>query len=689
MGILLRPGHNNSTNKPGWNRTSLSNLISDIDINIKDLGLWGKIIENTKVKDAHSIIYSIPNPWSSAYLYGFILTGGNLGEKLSTIQTKLFDLILYLLYEYAILKKLTLKEIKINTNLKSPIKYLIPEFLRFDNDSIYVFYNTKNEIVGGLSKRSLVWVSQMYDLDNEVLETIKNHKNFKLYLNILKDNKKILSEESYNKFWGLNYFRDLLKDIPDGKQLPLLEENKILPIATFGSDVKGGKYYIDKIEAFVFTEKVIDEEKELIPNVTLDNDIKEKIKSQGYGTEIPNVAIKTDWICIDKFIQKDVLQLESLKSNLENLPYHKENVAESLVLKSGLLYPIHPDLIQALKGRIDLLSFNLKYEEGDRYVYNLKFGCGNSQSDYFPEMEIKPIERALEIWPPFKSKFVKNYVFEFDITSGKDNNNNLLNLNLLEFYDKEGKQIETNYNVFKDFRVYRLEDFPTFIVFKDQCGNNAFGTLKLKEIKKQNTKNDEVEIAIDFGTTRTNLAYKIKGENPDIMTFENSLPITFASSQDDLNIIKHRFLPVKWMLLNNQFVNLNRIKKEPNPTIPFLSIYRSWKQEQDLINYYRDDLFTEGSIYFNSPDKGINKSVLNLVNNILFTNLKWGIGGGSSSQFRTYFIQQLLEMVLVEFEARGYENLKIYWTYPRAFSHDEFLQLRNTWEYFQEKFKNI
>ncbi len=109
MGILLRPSHKNSTNKPGWNRTSLANVISDIDINIKDLGLWGKVVENTKVKDAHSIIYSIPNPWSSAYLYGFVLTGGNLGDKLSTIQTKLFDLIIYLLYEYAFKKKTKLK----------------------------------------------------------------------------------------------------------------------------------------------------------------------------------------------------------------------------------------------------------------------------------------------------------------------------------------------------------------------------------------------------------------------------------------------------------------------------------------------------------------------------------------------------------------------------------------------------
>lgn len=688
MGILLRPSHKNSTNKPGWNRTSLANVISDIDINIKDLGLWGKVVENTKVKDAHSIIYSIPNPWSSAYLYGFVLTGGNLGDKLSTIQTKLFDLIIYLLYEYAFKKKLSLKEIKVDSNLKSPIKYLIPDFLKFNNASIYVFYNSKNEIVGGLSKRSLVWVSQMYDLDDGSLEFIKNDKYFRMYLDYLRENKKVLSEENYNIFWGLNYFRNLLQDIPSDKHLSLSEENLILPKVVLGSDIENGKYFIDEIKTFVFTEKVIAEEKELIPNVALDDDIKEKIKSNGYGNEIPNVGVKVNWVCLDKFIEKNILQLDALKYNLENLPYRKDDVADSLELKSGLLYPIHPNLIKVLKGKLKLLNFNLKYTEGDTYIYNLKVTCGNSESGILPDMEIKPIERAIEIWPPFKSKFVDNYVFEYDITAGSKKNNKLNELNILEFYNQEGEKIETHYNEFEEFRVYKLNEYPTFIVFKEQNEDNTYGVLRLKEINKENLRDDEVEIAIDFGTTRTNIAYRVKDETPKVLLFEKSLPIVFASTPEELNIIKQRFLPIKWEALYNQFVDLKRIQEEPNPTIPFLSIFRNWKKNLYTINF-SDDSFSEGAIYFNLPNKGINKSILSLSKDILITNLKWGLGGGYSSRFRTYFIQQLLEMVLVEFEAKGYENLNIYWTYPRAFSHEEFLQLKTTWENFQKKLEKI
>ena len=686
MGILLRPSHNISSNE-GWNNTFFDEIVKDIDININDIGFWGKEIFKSSVKDAHSILYSIPNPWASAYLYDFILTGGNLGEKLLKIQTRLFDLMINLLYEYAFNRELELLEINIENNLKSPIKHLIPSFLKFDQNKIYVFRNIKTKkVVGGLSKRSLVWVSQMYDCNNN-LDAIKNDDQFKLYMNHLKENNKVVSKDYFDKFWGLNYIRDLISDLPKNKEIEIVNTEALLPmVKRYG--ISGGKYYIEEIKTYVFTEKVIDEEKELLPGIVIDEDWKKTLKEVGKGEKLPKIEIEANWVVIDKFIKTKVLRLEALSNWSDKLPYKKEKIFQTLDLDSGLLYPIDIGLLKALKGKLELLKFSKNYNVGDKHLFNLQISCGNAKTSGITDMEVKPFNKILEIWPPFKSKYVDNYVFEYDITSKLDKIFDNKNYNLLKFYDREGKEINTEINKFEDFNVYKLKDFPTYIIFNEEDdGNNLSGVLRLNEMKQYHDKpkNETVEIAVDFGTTRTNVAYKIQSNEPVILEFSHSLPIVVASSDYDLEIIKQRFIPYKWIKIDTRSINLNNIKKDPQPSIPFLSIYRNWLTNRYSLDYEMDS-FSLGSIYFNLPDKGTNESILSLTNTLLITNLKWGIDAGSVAKYRSYFLQQLLEMILVEFEARGYDDLNIYWSYPKAFSQEEFNQLKTTWNILQDKF---
>ena len=684
MGILLRPGHK-SSNKEGWGSTSFDNILSDIDINIVDVGFWGEQIYNSNIKDAHSILYSIPSPWASAYLYSFIITGGNLGEKLLKIQTKLFDKLIYLLYEYAINRKLELVEINVEGSLKSSIK-TIPEFLIFDQNKIYAFYEN-NKIVGGLSKRSLIWVSQLYNIKNEIIEKIKKDPIFIFYINHLKEQNKILEKEFFNKFWGVKYFSELPKDLSDKKEIKIEETTSVLPKVLIPS-IAEGKYYVEKIKSYVFTNKVIDEERELFSNVNLDDDLKNELKKSGYGKEIPRIGIKANWIVIDNFIEKKALKLEALSSWSDKVPYRKEDLIETLDLDTGLLYPINAGLIKALRGNLDLLKFDKKYNKDNKRLYNLQISCGNAKTSLIPDKEVVSLNKILEIWPPFKSKYVDNYVFEYAISSKSNGKFDSNYKNILKFYDSEGDEIETKVNKFEDFNVYKLSKFPTYLVFNESDDENIYsGALRLKEIKKnQNIReNETVEIAIDFGSTRTNIAYKIQQNKPEILEFSNSLPIVIASSDSDLEILKQRFIPYKWKNIDSQNINLEEIIDDPQPSIPFLSIYRNWLISEHSLSF-KDNTFSFGSIYFNLPNKSTNESLLRMSSSLLITNLKWGIGSGNIAKFRTYFLQQLVEMVLVEFESRGYENLNIYWSYPKAFSQEEFNQLKATWDNLHKKF---
>ncbi|MCX7612528.1 MAG: hypothetical protein N2043_13175 [Ignavibacterium sp.] len=677
MGILLRPSHNLSSKKAGWNVTSLDDIISNIDINVKDLGFWGKMISESNVKDAHSIIYSIPNPWASAYLYNFILTGGNFGADLLSVQTKLLDLLISVLYDYAFKKSVKLYEIKIDRNLNSSLSSLIPEFLKF-GDKIYVFEDSSGSIIGGLSRKSLIWVSQLYDTNEENLKIIKEYDQFKVYLNDLKKNKEILDDDIYNTFWGLNYFKKILSELPENLRLEYIQPYNLIPQVSGDVYELNKKYFNDEIKTLVLTEKILNEDKEIIPGIIIDDKLKKEMLSIGRGTSIPKIDIKIDWVIVDKFIEKKFIQYETLNKYSENLPRRKEDVIKCLDVETGLLYPFKAELIEALKGKLELISFkNYLYRSGDKYAFNIKYSCGNAEALPISEMEVLSTSRVLAIWPPFKSEFVDNYIFDYSIVKKEDGNE-------LRFFDLNGNEINSEINRFKNFNVHRLKNFPTYVVFKENDnGTTISGSLKVIETKKDNHKKEKVHIAIDFGTTRTNIAYKLGDEEPKLIDFIKSLPIVFASD-DDLDIVNLRFLPVKWLEKVSWSLQGKNISF---PIIPFLSIYRTWRHDYEKLAY-EDGTFSTGSIFFNLPDERTNKSLLTSSYRELITNLKWGLGGGSNAEYRTNFLQQLLEMVLVEFEARGFEDINVYWTYPKAFSREEFLQLNQTWDALKQKFES-
>lgn len=681
MGFLLRPGHRNVTGEAGWQKVTLKDIVKDMRVDINDLGMWGKLNSSNQIKDAHSIIYSVPNPWSAAYLYNFIM----LNTQIS-IKEKLLDLLLSLLYDYAYRNLLEIRKISLSNYFISGIDKLIPEFLKFDNDILVFKDKVTNEIYGGLSKISLVWVAQKYPYEDDKIQRIKEDKVFIKYLEELKELSKptskssgfkFINSEAYDNFWGIEYFDKLFAKIRSSREKDfelskIDEENPIPKVIKSKFD---SPYFIEELDTYIFPEDDLNARKTLINDFLPPEDFYQKILEKGYGDVLPSTNIQKKWIVIDKFLESYAVQLLSLKNISSKLKINKDSTFKTISEKDAILFPVKPEVVKILKG--DLSKIKFEYDgNGDSIVPRvrvLNFNLGRKV------LEVQEIDRTLAIWPPYKSEVTDIYIFEYGIGLSKEP--------LLEFYDASGNEIRFKYNTYQNYRVYQLNErkFPKNINIKSQLDNEIInGFLVINEKMKKENKH-KVKVAIDFGTTRTNIAFlEENGSNPDILTFSESLPITI-SQDENLLFEQSYFIPYGFNKEKPQ--RLSDIQELPLPWLPFLSIYRNWLDSGNIIENNEEGMLLTGGIYFNIPKSDKVEEIIRSEQvKELIMNLKWGEGGGRVAPYRKLYLKQLLTMILVELEARGYSDVEIRWTYPRAFSQAELNELENVWSSFNLDF---
>lgn len=60
-------------------------------------------------------------------------------------------------------------------------------------------------------------------------------------------------------------------------------------------------------------------------------------------------------------------------------------------------------------------------------------------------------------------------------------------------------------------------------------------------------------------------------------------------------------------------------------------------------------------------------------------DLKWGLGGGFRTRYRNLYLNFLLTLVLTELEAKGFNSVEIFWSYPMAFSDSEYQDIHRFW----------
>lgn len=651
MGIHLRPGHKVEKGKSGWVSTRYEDFLSNIKIGTIDLGYWGNRIVSNEL-DGHSPIYSIPNPWASAYLFNFVLS-----DNTNPLAEYLIIELLNLLTEYAIFRTAELIELRKPEANQPFFKFwqMAPNFIKY-NDSIYFFRSkSTGKILGGLSQSTLVWTSQLY-VSRQTKDELLRNKELILYLHRIKETKyPNFTETNFNTFWQHPLLANLLaerfneieieleKDPLSPKEWLKLVKSKILESEFFDED--SGCYVFDEFSLNM--NRRIFEGRENPPNLT-----KELLQKKS-GSSIPLNLGEVKWVILDSL-------LEPYWINQKKVEYSSSE--EVRALEKGFLYPVKPEYLKEFKLKLSELKLN----------GNMQIGESNALADLLWK-EKRNVRlntrffydnRSIAIWPPFKSEYINNYVFEYDIDG-------INKLEKLEFYDENGGPIEyigPIYHENQNFRIYKLEmqSFPKYIrVVKRGNGNLFGGFIEIIERKKANVQG-EITIGIDFGTSHTAIAYRKGNASPQLMNFQNSKPIFITDSQSKFGLT-YNFLPPG--LLDSKPSN----KKEWGDHVPWQPFQTQWMDFSKGMKKFEDLQFIEdGNIPFLYYAGG------STAGNPIKENLKWG-APLDVNIYRTLFLKQLFLMVLVEMEAIGFENLNILWSYPKAFSTSQYLVMRTFW----------
>ncbi len=485
---------------------------------------------------------------------------------------------------------------------------------------------------------------------------------------------KFLDDEAYDNFWGIEYFDRLFEKIVNfsNADFVLSEPDQDNPLPKIIKDKYDSPYYIEELDAYVFPQKALMMRENLFIGFYPSEDFYLELLDKGYGDVLPGTNIRKKWIVIDKFLETYAVQLLSLKNISSRIKINNVSTFKTINEKDSILFPVKPEVVKILKGDLSKIRFEYNDVNGDTIVPRVYILNFNLERKMF---QVQEIDRTIAIWPPFKSELTDIYIFEYGIGLNQEP--------LLEFYDENGEEIKYKHNIYKDFRVYQLKEkkFPKNINIKSNLDGeeiNGFLVINEKVIKEREEHDRKVKVAIDFGTTRTNIAFLDEnGGTPDIFTFSLSLPITICQ---DENLIFEQSYFIPYSFNKEKPQRLDEIQNHPLPWIPFLSIYRNWLNTQNVNQKNIEGMLLTGGIYFNIPDPDLVDEIIRSKKvEDMIMNLKWGEGGGKAAPYKKLYLKQLLTMILVELEARGYSHVEILWTYPRAFSQNELNELENVW----------
>ncbi|MDI6765539.1 MAG: hypothetical protein QME52_01745 [Bacteroidota bacterium] len=648
MGLHLRPGHKIEEGKKGWVPTGYEDFLTDIKVGAIDLGYWGeKVDKSISSPDGHSPIYSIPNPWAAAYLFNFVLS-----DNSHPLAEPLIVQLLNLLSDYTLYGSAELRELNRPSEGDPFYKLwaMAPDFIRY-GDSIYFFSNTATgEILGGLSKTSLAWTSQQYVAKEEKNNLLANEALTSFLHQAHQAKKPDFTEDAFNTFWQHASLVQILKTVPPSIEFQAQPASPESWLKRLPPMDRKSEFYDDLSRSFVFDEDSLTRDRQIFLNQANPPGFIDEIKRKKSDVELPMNSGAYRWVILDSLLEPCWINQNKVESSLSEGIHSMEK---------GFLYPFKPGYLQ---------QFHLKLKDL-KILGKMNIGNQNARADIQWNEKRKVSlntqfvgdTRSLAIWPPFQSNFVDNYVVEYDVVG-------IEKLEKLEFFDESGSQITCSgpaHHIGQNFRIYKLSKmFPRYIRVLGKYKGNLFGGFLEFYERRPTNKQGNITIGFDFGTSHTSIAYSKDGTR-SIMNFQKAKPILVADQQSLVGML-YNFLPpgltdakptrkedwekripwqpfqTQWMDVSNGQINLDALKFIEDGTIPFLH----YAEETRL--------------------------------NPIIENLKWG-APANISIYRTLFLKQLLMMAVAEAEAIGFENLKIRWSFPKAFSPTQYQNLKSFW----------
>ncbi len=611
MGYRIIPGHKKDDSNTGWNaNTNLDEIVMNIQSGSCELN-WYKSVGD-KQSDTAKSFYSIPSPFATSYLFKEISCEPN-----NELSPEILELILCMIWD--IIKKRAEIRIINKPDPKSDFYNfwdLAPDFIKFDNNDKLPVLMRDNEIIGGFSKYSYCWASPNYKpkyiiLDHPSLKNIKNVS--KGFIPLSKDDKD-------NIYAYLKFLQQ--------KKEPELNFEKFWTSPILNEALKN----IDDSKSSIYKQK-----EDCVVSFGVRDDVVEDagfIKMNFYN-ELPE---------------------PELTRNIELFDANNK-----------ILFPLKQEFLKEfIKNGRGKFTGTAGVGSAEIILGNKKFNIDSSSitADY----------RSIAVWPPFKSEFLENYVYELFPDSDTQRYTNEL-----EFFDEQGMQIkyeliDKKINSPDIIRAYRSREpkvFPSYIKVTHNNGTSGFVKVTSRTIK-DNGKG--IKIAVDFGTSHTTIACKTDGENSEkkLINFESCRPILIASNET-YNRILDKFVPDKL---------LDYIPKREED---FENNIRNWIPFRTLFNQYNPlkDSFLEAGVI---PLFGNNKEITNFIKRGVFKkDIKWK----DEVQLRDGYLNYLTTLILVNCEGGGFKikDCEIRWSFPKAFSTEEQHIMATYWNKLNVKLK--
>jgi hypothetical protein len=297
------------------------------------------------------------------------------------------------------------------------------------------------------------------------------------------------------------------------------------------------------------------------------------------------------------------------------------------------------------------IEINIKEEGKDRLKVELRLYGKLFSKEYYGDkiVNIDNWNISLGIWPNFYTDDWKLY-FSSCIVS----QDSLLKIDPIILNDEESKSKCTfaNWDIVRnEANIYHSE--KPIVGFYINQKNESLGVILIqgfKEVKKFN--DNELIIALDFGTSNTNIMKKESGSKSVEMKFENRyLPIIrgYKNQMNELLLFKVD----------------NDTDKGTNIPFPTLCIdFSDVNSNNNKCNKYYP-FFITPSNEFVGKIKG---------------DIKWGSGGTKEDLPSTHYLRGLFWMIMAEARAEGIKKVRLIWSYPISMPKPQIDSMKQFWE---------
>ena len=379
-----------------------------------------------------------------------------------------------------------------------------------------------------------------------------------------------------------------------------------------------------------------------VPFNTIPNKLEGKAKEICDAIKYGGTYLRPDYLFTDR-----ILKLSFFEKNV--FTNHKDYA-----------FPLHAGILKFFESKdlVKLVSWD-DVDKGIRVTLRLPLETGTKEErfievskfyddDKIIKLDLNPV---LELWPDFQADDWKYYYCLYQYKYKRSNQEDYqYNPFSCEPYPKTGRV-----DAHGDTLVWKMEEFPTAIIFKDSS-ENPIGLIPTREprrLEKLVRSDSNWTVSVDFGTSNTSVFYRRNiNALPEKLVFHNRcLQLTYPEAEETRKLVlfSSLFPPIDIEGIFPSNLCVFNPSSNPEPMIDGVILF------VDPIQWM--DIFTGVEVH---------------------ENLKWSIDESERSHIAT-FLKQVLLSIMTEARCCGVNKISLRYSYPSSFSTKMKNDLTNFW----------